>query len=123
MLLQDQPQRPSTSPRSIARLMALPPGHPVISFKFAPNTLRRSSAKLSVSEPVALPPLGRAGLRISAQILTGEVYQVAQTLVSLVILPIQVNFIGSNFESPKSGSVAMPRVAVAMTVPSRGARL
>src|ERR1700719_809613 len=122
MLLQDQPQRPSTSPRSIARLMSLPPGHPVISFIFAPNTLRRSSAKLSVSEPVALPPMVKSLVNISAQVLTGEVYQVAQTLVSLVILPIQVNFIGSN-ESPRSGSVAMPRVAVAMTVPSRGARL
>ena len=60
---------------------------------------------------------------MSAQVLTGEVCQVAQTLVSLVMLPTQLSLVASNLASFISGSVTMPRLTVPSTVPSLGARL
>ena len=53
--------------------------------------------------------------------MTGEVCQVAQMLVSLVTLPIQDSLAGSSLASLSSGSVIMPRLTVASTVPSLGA--
>ena len=59
----------------------------------------------------------------SVHALTGAVCQIAHTLTSLVMLPIQANFVGSNLASPNSGSVAMPRLTMPTTEPSFGAWL
>ena len=91
------------------------------SLTLAPNTLRKISAKVSGSAPVALPPSVNSRRNMSSQLLVGELCQVAQMLVSLVTLPTQVNLVASNLASPSSGSVAMPRLTVASVVPSLGA--
>ena len=65
------------------------------SFTLAPNTLRMISAKLSGSAPTALPPRLNSRLNMSSQVFTGEVFQVAQTVVSLVMVPSQVSLTGS----------------------------
>ena len=44
-------------------------------------------------------------------------------LVSLVMLPIHDSLAGSSLASLSSGSVIMPRLTVASTVPSLGATL
>src|SRR2546423_619337 len=79
------------------------------------------SAKVSGSAPTALPPRLNSRLNMSSQDLTGEVFQVAQTLVSLVMVPSQVSLVGSKLAALSSGSVAMPRLTVASVRPSFGA--
>ena len=88
----------------------------------APNRFRMISAKVSGSAPVALPPSVNSRLNMSSQVLTGDVCQVAQMLVSLVTLPIHVSLVASNLASFSSGSVAMPRLTVASVRPSFAAR-
>ena len=60
---------------------------------------------------------------MSDHVLTADVCQVAQRLVSLTMLPSQVSLVASNLASLSSGSVIMPRLTVASTVPSLGATL
>ena len=57
----------------------------------------------------------------SFQFLIGDVFQLMQTVTSLVMLPSQVNFRASKFAWPISAAPAMPRANVPMTVPSFGA--
>ena len=57
-------------------------------------------------------------------VLTVDVCQTSQTLVSLLALPSQLNFSTSKWPStPISGSNGMPRWMVAIAVPSLGATL
>ena len=76
---------------------------------------------MSGSAPTALPPRLNSRLNMSSQVLTGEVFQVAQTLVSLVMVPSQVSLVGSKLAALSSGSVTMPRLTVASVRPSLAA--
>jgi hypothetical protein len=107
----------------MARLISLPPGSPVTSLALAPKTLRRISANWSGSAPVALPPMVNSRANISSQVFTFEVCQVPQTLLSLVIVPIQENLVASKGALFSSGSVIMPRLTLPICVPSFGAML
>src|SRR4051794_11123536 len=90
MLVQDQPQRPSTSPRSIARLTSGPPGYPETSLSFAPSRLRSMIANMSGSEPGPSPPTVNGVLSMSLQVLTGDVCHVAHRLTWSLPLPSHV---------------------------------
>ena len=78
---------------------------------------------MSGSEPEPSPPTVNGLLTMSSQVFTGEACQVTNTLVSLVPLPSQVNFVESNctLAPPISGSIAMPRLNVPRVAPSFGA--
>ena len=76
------------------------------------------SAKVSGSAPTALPPRLNSRANMSSHVLTGEVFQVAQTLVSLVMVPSQVSLVGSMLRPLSSGSVTTPRLTVASVRPS-----
>src|SRR5262249_36019602 len=121
MLSHDQPQRPSISPRSIARLTSEPPGYPVTSLTLAPNMVRRMVAKLSRSAPAPSPPSATGLASTSAQVLTALACQVAHRLALLVMLPSQVKLRASSLRSPSSGSTGRLRDIVPITVPSLGA--
>jgi len=58
---------------------------------------------------------------MSSQVFTGDVFQVAQTDVSLVMVPSQLSFAGSMGELISSGSVTTLRLTVASVSPSFGA--
>src|SRR3954454_20020586 len=100
MLLQDQPQRPSTSPRSIASATSLLPGYPLTTFSLAPNAFFNMAAKISGSEPEPSAPTVNGLFSKSAQFFTCEVCQIAQTLLSLVALPSQENLRESYCAAP-----------------------
>jgi len=57
---------------------------------------------------------------MSSQVFTGDVFQVAQTDVSLVMVPSQDSFTGSMLEPISSGSVTTLRLTVARVRPSFG---
>jgi hypothetical protein len=80
---------------------------------------------MSGSEPEPSPPTVNDFVTMSSQVFTGEVCQATNTLVSLVPLPSQVNFVASNctLVPPIKGSIAMPRLKVPMVRPSFGATL
>src|SRR5258705_13251549 len=82
--------------------------------------LRTISAYESGSEPAPSPPAVNGVLSMSAQVLTGDVCQVAQKLISLAPLPSQVNLVASNctLAVPINGSMGRPRPNVPNTVPS-----
>src|SRR4051794_18683341 len=123
MLLQDQPQRPSTSPRSIASATSLLPGYPLTTFNLAPNAFFNIAAKISGSEPEPSAPTANGLLNMSSQFLTGDVCHSAQTLTSLVALPSHENLRESYCAAPPpiNGSIASPRPNMPNTVPSLGA--
>src|SRR4029078_8247865 len=93
------------------------------------------SAKSAGSSPSALLPRLNSRLNMSSQVLTGEVFQVAHTEVSLVMLPSQVSRVGtqidalvscpsqltrvgSKFAALSSGSASTPRLTLASLSPS-----
>ena len=84
-----------------------------------------TAEKMSGSEPEPSPPTVKSMRSMSAQVFTGESRHVAQMLTSLVPLPSQPNLAASNWVllAPISGSMAMPRPNVPMTVPSLAAAL
>src|SRR5262249_21189348 len=86
----DQPQRASTSPRSIARLISLPPGYPTTRRAFTSKMLRSILVNMSSSEPGPCPPTVNGIDNMSFQVLILEVFQDTHTDVSLLTLPIQV---------------------------------
>src|ERR1700726_1447000 len=125
MLLQDQPQRPSTSPRSMASEISALPGKPEISRSLTPKAFLSTLAKTSGSEPEPLPATVNALVNASPQVLTGDDSKVAHRLISLAALPIQVSLVASNFAlvPPISGSIAMPRANMPKALPSFGLTL
>ena len=91
----------------------------------APNTFLIMVAKMSGSEPEPSPATVKGMARRSSQVFTLDMRDVAQTLISLVTLPIQANLRESYWVLlvPISGSIAMPRENTPMAVPSLGAAL
>src|SRR6478672_2885108 len=103
----DQPQRASTSPRSSARLISLPPGYPATRRAFTPKMRRSMLVNMSSSEPGPWPPTVNGIDSMSSQLLSLEVRQETHTEVSLLTLPIQVKRRESNLAAsvPSSGSI------------------
>ena len=87
--------------------------------------MRTTVAKMSGSEPEPSPPTVNGIFSASAQVFTADSCQVTQVETSLVPLPSQVNFCASNdvWLVPISGSIAMPRENMPITLPSLGAAL
>jgi hypothetical protein len=81
--------------------------------------------KMSGSEPEPSPATVNGVARASLQVFTFDACQVAQTLTSLVPLPIQANLRASKLAPPApiSGSIAMPRANTPSVAPSFGAAL
>ena len=81
--------------------------------------------KMSGSEPEPSPATVNGIARPSAQVFTFAACHVAQTLTSLVPLPIQANLRASKLVllAPISGYIAMPRANTPSIVPSFGAAL
>src|SRR6266566_2420089 len=77
-------------------------------------------AKMSGSEPEPSPATVKGIASRSSQVFTLDMSDVAQTLTSLVTLPIQVNLRESYWVllEPISGSIAMPREHTPMNVVS-----
>ncbi len=80
---------------------------------------------MTVSEPDPVPPTMSSCVCRSCIVLTLDACQATHRLTSLLRLPSQENSRASNcVPTPdSSGSIAMPRPNVPMTVPSFGAML
>ena len=77
---------------------------------------------MSESAPIDWPPMIVGLVSMSRQVLTGDLAPVRQRLVSLDMLPNQVNFVPSKVAGGESkGKVGMLREKVAITLPSFGA--
>src|SRR6185312_2837185 len=121
----DQPQRPCTSPRSMARPTSLPPGYPVTTFILVPSTPLTIFGNWSVSADELVPPTTSSLVSRSSNLVMPLVRQATQIETSLLALPIQVNFGPSNCALAllSRGSKPVPRPMMPIAEPSFGATL
>src|SRR5258705_6900253 len=106
--VQPIPEKPSTSPRSIASRISVEPGYPSTTLNFVPTSLFAAFGNTTSVASAPEPPTIALLLSASCSVFTLAVCHRAQVVYSTLAVPIQLNWRGSKFGVFLAGGGPLP---------------